>query len=96
MLNEPLSALELKNLLRAILDNPGALRYSKHALDEMAKDSIIKPEIHSALRAGQMTEPPEMENGTWRYRIRTQKLVIVVALRSEAIATVITAWKLRR
>ena len=45
-----------------------------------------------ALRAG-VVDRPELENGTWRYRVRGGRISVVVAFRSEDTLVVITAWR---
>ena len=46
----------------------------------------------NVLRAG-VVDPPELENGTWRYRVRGGWINVVVAFRSEDTLVVITAWR---
>lgn len=46
----------------------------------------------NVLRAG-VVYPPELENGTWRYRVRGGRINVVVAFRSEDTLVVITAWR---
>ena len=36
------------------------------------------------LRAGTISEHPEWENGVWRYKIHSNKIVVVVEVWSEA------------
>lgn len=43
--NEPLSPDQVKAFLILILDNGGAVRFSRHALIEMAKDSISQADV---------------------------------------------------
>ena len=42
----------------------------------------------SVLRAGGV-DPPELENGTWRYRVRGGRTNVIVAFRSEDTLVVI-------
>ena len=50
-MNEPLPALEVKRLAKAILVT-GTVIYSDHALGEMAKDKLTKADIERVLRGG--------------------------------------------
>ncbi len=52
-------------------------------------------DVVHVLRAG-VVEPAEWINGQWRYRVRAQKLYVVVRLRSETALRVITAWRIGR
>ena len=47
------------------------------------------------LRA-EVGEPAEWINGQWRYRMRTQKLYVVVRLRSKTALRIVTAWRIGR
>ena len=41
-------------------------------------------------------EPAEWEHGSWRYRVHTQRIWVVVAFRSETRLVIVTAWRTRR
>jgi len=47
----------------------------------------------NVLRMGRLFEPCEMSNGTWRYRIHTDRFCVVVAIRSEDSLVVVTTWR---
>lgn len=94
MLKEPLTPSAARTLLRDIVVN-GSVTFSSHARAEMAKDNLGEVDALNVLRGG-VVEPAELENGSWRYRVRTARMVFVVALRSEIQAVVVTAWRLRR
>lgn len=83
-----------KSYIQAILDE-GNVAYSKHAEEEMAKDHLTTVDVVNVLRGGSIG-PPEWENGSWRYRVQTQKMCVVVAIRSESELKIVTAWKERR
>ena len=72
----------------------GSVRFSGHALEEMAKDGLTTVDCVNVLRGG-IVEPAEFENGSWRYRVRTSKAYVVVAFRSEDALVVITAWRVK-
>jgi len=92
--NEPLSPPEAKKLIRRILEK-GSVGFSKpHALDELAKDGYGTVDATNCLRAG-IVEQGEWENGRWRYRVRTNRLLAVIQFEDEDELLVITAWKLR-
>ena len=91
MVKEPLSAPELRKLLRQILAS-GEVRFTSHALAEMAKDGVTTQDVEAVLRGG-VVEPGELEKGTWRYRIRAGGVYVVVTFRAETMAVVVTAWR---
>lgn len=47
---------------------------------------------------GGVVEPAEFENGSWRYRVRTNRMMVVVAFDedSESELVVVTGWRLTR
>ena len=70
-MNEPLPSSEVRRLAKAPIV-AGTVIYSDHALSEMAKDKLTKPEVERVLRGGSAGEG-EWENG--------RALVIVTAWR---------------
>lgn len=94
MMREPLSPPAAKKLIRGILKD-GRVNFSRHAREEMAKDKLVEIDAVNVLRGG-VVEPGEWENGSWRYRVRTQRIVVVIAFRSESALVVVTAWRMNR
>lgn len=94
MLVEPLTPSDARELLRSIVVN-GSVTFSQHARQEMAKDRLGEVDALNALRGG-VVEPAELENGSWRYRVRTGRMFFVVAFRNETQVVVVTAWRLMR
>ncbi len=92
-LSEPLSPPAARKLIRAILKD-GAVNFSKHGRDEMQKDQLVEIDVVNVLRGGAV-EPAEWEHGSWRYRVRTARMVVVIAFRSEAVMVVVTAWRIQ-
>ena len=90
---EPYAPPHAKRLIQRILQE-GAVRFSGHALEEMAQDNLDTVDCVNVLRAG-VVEPAEWENGSWRYRVRTPRMCVVVAFRSTTAAVVVTAWRKR-
>jgi hypothetical protein len=94
VLREPLSPVEAKAIIRSILQE-GNVVWSHHALDEMANDrhgEILRVDVVNVLRGG-VVEPGELERGTWRYRVHTTRIWVVVAFDSESELVLVTAWR---
>ena len=91
---EPFDPPAAKKRIRAILET-GDLLASGHALDEMAKDDLTMIDCTNVLRGG-WVEPAELERGSWRYRVRTSRICVVVAFRSESRLVIVTAWRERQ
>jgi len=93
VLIEPLSPAGVKRLVREIVQN-GSVTFSSHALRELAKDDLETTDVLNML-AGGVVEPGEIENGSWRYRIRTARMCVVISFRSETELRVVTAWRFK-
>lgn len=94
MEGEPFDAAQAKRIIRTALGG-GTVAFTDHALDEMEKDDLQTTDIVNVLRGG-VVEPPEMEKGTYRYRVRTSRMCAVVAFRSASEVAVVTAWRTKR
>ena len=94
MLDEPLSPLRAKQLMGQILAS-GRVVPSRHALDELAKDDMDMQDVINVVRGGAV-DPADLVDGTWRYRVRTQRMAVVVAFRSETEMRIVTAWRYKR
>jgi hypothetical protein len=99
-MDEPLTATAAKKLIQAILKTtdggtPPSVALSGHAQKEMANDKLIAGDIINVLRGG-VVEPAEFEKGSWRYRVRTNKIVVVVCFRSEIELGVVTCWRIKK
>lgn len=91
MLVEPLHPTEAKRLVREILES-GSTVFSRHAEAEMAKDELTMLDVANVLRGG-IIDAGELENDSWRYRVRTARIAVIVAFRSETELRVVTAWR---
>lgn len=91
-MKEPLSRNEARKLISTILAT-GNVSWSSHALRELEKDDMEITDATNVLRAGQILEEAELVNDTWRYRVHTGRMVVVVAFRSESELRIITAWR---
>ena len=102
----PLRALEARTYLRRLLDQ-GIFVVSDHARREMKKDDLTDADAINIVRGGVVREP-EWENGSWRYRVDTPRMCVVVAFDpepdtlpakeadlTEVELVVVTAWRIR-
>jgi len=94
MLREPLGPAAARKLIVSIVRG-GGVRFSQHARQEMRADDLTLEDCLRCLRAGTV-EPAELERGTWRYRVRSRSMFVVVAFRASDALVVITTWKLKR
>ena len=94
MLVEPLDQSKARRLIREILLK-GSVTFSGHSQAELAKDDLSSVDAVNVLRGG-IVDPPELQSGTWRYRVRTDRIAVVIAFRSESELVVVTAWRNKR
>jgi hypothetical protein len=66
--------------------------FSGHSLGALADDDLSTVDAVNVLRAG-IVDPAEFEKTCWRYRVRTRRLVVVIAFRSESEIRIVTAWR---
>jgi hypothetical protein len=90
-LREPLAPSAAKRLIRNIVE-VGTVSFSSHALAEMANDDLTTVDCVNVLRGG-VAEPGEYQRGSWRYRVGTARMCVVVAFRSDEELVVVTAWR---
>lgn len=92
MLVEPLTPAEAKALIRQIVAN-GTVAYSTHCKDQMRARNVTMLDVQNVLLGG-IVDPAENENGSWRYRVRTMKFIVVVAFRSETSIVLVTTMRI--
>lgn len=75
--------------------NSGApnITFTKHSLDRMAEKDIETTDVLNVLRAGFIYDEPEEINSSFRYRIETSRMLVVVALKDPDNITIVTAWR---
>ncbi len=93
-MTEPLDPPAARILVRDILAC-GRVVVTGHAKSELAKDEMTMVDVANVPRGGRLC-PGERENGSWRYRIRTSLMCVVIAFRSECELVVVTGWRLNR
>jgi hypothetical protein len=95
VLKEPLSPDAATKLIHEIA-REGDVGWSTHAGQEMLKDGLSTVDCLNVMRAGAVFEPADLESGTWRYRIQTNRICVVVAFESETELVIVTTWRIRR
>ena len=91
-MKEPLDPSTAHRLARSILKD-GIVSYSTHAQEEMAKDDLSALDCVNVIRGG-VVEPGEFSGRSWRYRIRTNRIVVIIAFRAKSELRVVTAWRM--
>jgi hypothetical protein len=94
VMDEPLGPDAARKRIRRILKS-GCFLYSRHAKEEMLADDLTTVDCENVLRGG-VVRPAEYELGSWRHRVETNRIVVVVAFRSERELVIVTAWRIKR
>jgi hypothetical protein len=94
-LSEPLNPIIARNLARYILEW-GVAGFSRHSFEEMDDETppLTQVDVVNVIRAGTY-RAPEFVNGSWRYRIETQKIAVVIAFRGVQELRVVTTWRFK-
>ena len=96
-MKEPFNRNEAKKLIQEIFRKPDrVITLTRHAEEELAKDELTTVDAEKALLTGRILDEPELVNGTWRYRVHTERMVVVVAFVSESKLKIITAWRKKK
>lgn len=89
---QPIPAVQAQKLLSAIFPS-GTVIFSSHARDEMREDNITDQDALNVMRAGRIHAPAEYLDASWRYRVHTELLFVVVPFDSITSVIVVTGWR---
>lgn len=94
MLDEPLDAVRARTLVRRILSS-GDVYFSDHAHDRMSTEPMSTLDVQNVLRGGWVdAQRTTFEEGTWRYRVTTHDMFVVVAFDSESEMSIVTTRRI--
>lgn len=89
-----LSASQAQKLLKQILNkSEHYVSIRKHCLEEMKSDNLTSVDIINVLHGGRIYDEPELEKGTYRYRVETDKILVVIAFSKPNFIRCVTAWR---
>ena len=71
----------------------GNVAFPDHAQKAMEDDDLIETDVDNVLRCGAIYEEPKLFRGTWRYRVETNRICVVVAFLSATEVVVVTVWR---
>jgi hypothetical protein len=84
-----------KQITKIINQNPENIRFSKHALKELKADGLTTVDALNILKSSnaKINQDGEFEKGSFRYRLETSNLMIVVGFWCDGTGiNIITAW----
>ena len=88
-----LAKTQALKLLREIFPLPDCISFSAHCREELKNDDLTTVDALNTLRAGKIYSEGEEKNGTWRYRVETQKIIVVIAFKNPHHIRCVTAWR---
>ena len=88
-----LDPLQVRKLLSRVLRS-GAVTFCRHVRDAMEDDDLTEPDMVNILRCGTIREG-ELENGSWRYRVETDRMCAVITFLGGSEVVIVTAWRSR-
>lgn len=78
---------------------PANVHFSKHALEEMDNDDLCTPDVWNVLKSSdsRIIDEGELEKGSYRYRLETGFIMVVVAFASDGNSLfIVTVWDKRK
>lgn len=88
-----LSRTQARKLLSEFFKRENRVSFSKHAKEQMKDRDLISTDVLNVLHMGKILSDPEFENGSWRYRVETNKIIVVFAFNSPDFIRIVTAWR---
>lgn len=84
-----------KRVAHIVYATPELVRFSRHALSELKKDKLTTVDILNVIKSpdAQIVDEPELENGSYRYRLGTKKMMVVIAFDTPKSLVIVTAWR---
>ena len=85
---------QARKVLSEILNmTPNFILFSKHGRVQMKERNLTSVDVLNVLRGGKIIDAPEFENGSWRYRVETNRITVVIAFRRPNCVTIVTVWR---
>lgn len=89
-----LSSQRARKVLSEIFNSDlDLITFSRHARDQIKIRALSSVDVINVLKAGKILNDPEYENGTWRYRVESLMITVVIAFRRPNHLIVVTAWR---
>jgi hypothetical protein len=73
--------------------NPNLISFTKHAREQMLGRDLKSGDVLNVLKAGKIVSEPDLESGSFRYRVQTNKIIVVIAFKKPNHVVIVTAWR---
>ena len=90
---------QARKLLAKIMSDDGHISFTRHARDELKNDQLTTVDAMNVLAStdSRITDEPEFKNDIWRYRVKTNKICVVISFYEDHHGIlVITVFKINR
>ncbi len=79
-----------------VTKHPENVSFSRHAIEELGNDDLSTVDAINVLKSqsARIEEEGEQNAHGWTYRLKTNRIVIVVAFISETQIKIVTAWRI--
>jgi hypothetical protein len=89
-----LSPGQARKVLAEIFNHdPNLISFTSHARTQMRERDLKSGDVLNVLKAGKILSVPDFENGSFRYRVQTNKITVVLAFKKPNHVVVVTAWR---
>jgi hypothetical protein len=85
---------QARKILAEIFNHvPSLVSFTRHAREQMRERDLKSGDVLNVLKAGKIMSVPDFINGSFRYRVQTNKITVVLAFKKPNHVVVITAWR---
>jgi hypothetical protein len=88
----------IKLLRKIVASKDTTIRFSDHARKELANDNLTSIDAENVLGSphSRINSEGELENGSFRYRVETSNILVVISFTSFTSLVVVTAWRKKK
>lgn len=73
--------------------DPNLVSYSSHALQRMRERDLMAGDVINVIRSGEIIDEPEFEKNSWRYKVETTRIAVIVAFNNPNHIIVVSTWR---
>ena len=88
-----------KRIAEIVTKHPNRVHFTAHALKALADDGLTTADAWNVLKSpsSKIFDEGELKDGSWRYRLCTTNMVVIVAFEPDGYGlNVITCWDRRK
>jgi len=82
-----------KVLTEILKSRPNNIVITSHCKKELKNDDLIVNDLINVLHKGMIYQDPEFEHGSWRYRVETNKITVIITFEKPQKIICVTTWR---